>query len=74
MKEIWSNNYGKKSTEGIQKWLLKNVPNYKRQDLQSYITGFSKYLKQGNKQDSSKLVSNNFIAWTKFVKEEKLGK
>lgn len=67
MKEIWSDKYYKNKTEGLHKWLEKNVDDYKRQDLQKYITGFSIYLGAPAKCDTSNLASNNFIKWTQFV-------
>ena len=66
-KEIWSSRYGKNKTEGLQKWLSKNVKNYKRQDLQKYINGLSIYLGRSTKSDTPKLASDNFAKWTQFV-------
>ena len=68
MKEIWSNNYSKNKNEGIHKYLEKNIKNYKRQDLQKTIKGFSIYLNKPLKQDSPNLVSNNFNKFIEFVK------
>ena len=67
MKEIWSNRYTKKKTEGLHKWLEKNVKEYKRQDLQKYINGFSFYLGKPTKFDTPNLASENFNKWTMFV-------
>lgn len=67
-KEIWSNNYGKNPTDGLQKWLEKNIKGYKRQDLQKYLNGFSSYLGKPTKCDTPNLASNNFTKWTQFIK------
>lgn len=67
MKEIWSDNYGKNKKEGLHKYLEKHINNYKRQDLQKYLNGFSIYLNKPNKSDSSELASNNFKKWCEFI-------
>jgi hypothetical protein len=67
MKEIWSNRYGKNKTEGLHKWLERNIIGYKRGDLQKYINGFSLYIEKPNKCDTPNLASDNFEKWTNFV-------
>lgn len=68
MKEIWSNKYGKNPAEGLQQFLVSNIPGYKRQDLMKYIHGFAKHINKHNIKDSIKLASNNFNQWMDFVK------
>jgi hypothetical protein len=51
MKEIWSNNYGKNPSEGLHKYLLKNIKGYKRSKLNKYIVGFAKFINK-DKKDS----------------------
>ena len=70
MKEIWSNNYGTNKIEGLHKWLQSNIKGYKRQNLQSYISGFSEYINRSDKSDTSNLASNNFSKWVVFIKEK----
>lgn len=67
MKEIWSSRYGKNKTEGLHKWLEKNVKGYKRKDLQKYINEFSVYLGKPTKCDTPNLASDNFTKWVQFV-------
>lgn len=70
MKEIWSNNYGKNETEGLQKWLESHIKGYKRQNLRAYIIGFSVYIGKPDKSDTAYLASNNFSKWRIFIKEK----
>lgn len=67
-KYIWSDKYGTNPAEGLHKHLQKVIPNYKRSQLQKYLTGFAKYIDKPTKQDNPKLASNNFAKWIEFVK------
>ncbi len=66
-KEIWSKNYGRNPSEGIHRFLEKNVSGYTRKSVHRYIKGFAEHIGK-NKPDTILLASYNFKAWVNFLK------
>ncbi len=66
-KEVWSRNYGRNPSEGVHKFLEKNIVGYKRKNVHSYIKGFAKFAGK-DKPDTILLASYNFSKWVQFLK------
>lgn len=63
-------NYKSNLKEGLHLWLTKNVKDYKRNNLQHYISGFKFFINEENSNDNPELVSKNFKSWVKFIREK----